>query len=58
MSPGSMRSAGSPASLGFLEFLGSPMSARSGGEPFVLLFETITFESPTGGKEIDVVVNH
>ena len=29
----------------------------NGGEPFVLLFEPIAFGSPTGGKEIDVVVN-
>ena len=29
-----------------------------GGEPFVLLFDPITFGSPTRGKEIDVVVNH
>ena len=29
-----------------------------GGEPFILLFETITFGAPVGGKEIDVVVNH
>ena len=31
---------------------------RNGGERFVLLFETITFGSPTGRKEIAVVVNH
>ena len=29
-----------------------------GGEPFVLLFDPITFGSPTGGKEIDVAVNN
>ena len=31
---------------------------KYGGEPFVLLFETITFGSPTGGKEIVVVVKN
>ena len=30
---------------------------KYGGEPFVLLFDPIAFGSPTGGKEIDVVVN-
>ena len=29
-----------------------------GGGTFVLLFDPIIFGSPTGGKEIDVVVNH
>ena len=29
-----------------------------GGEPFVLLFDPITFGSPAGKKEIDVLVNH
>ena len=32
--------------------------APYGGGPFVLLFDPITFGSPTGGKEIDVVVNN
>ena len=32
--------------------------AAFGGEPFVLLFDPITFGSPAGKKEIDVLVNH
>ena len=39
-----------PDSLSFGTFFG--------GGPFVLLFDPITFGSPTGGKEIDVVVNN
>ncbi len=31
---------------------------RTGGEPFVLLFDPITFGTPAGKKEIDVLVNH
>ena len=29
-----------------------------GGEPFVLSSDPITFGSPGGGKEIDVLFNH
>ena len=29
-----------------------------GGEPFVLLFDSITFGTPAGKKEIDVLVDH
>ena len=38
--------------------LPSVIDKSFGGEPFVLLFDPIAFGSPTGGKEIDVVVNH
>ena len=34
--------------------LGQTPEKQNGGEPFVLLFDSITFGSPAGKKEIEV----